>query len=106
VLSATGLTAADLVGFLDTAGNFDAAVHLQNCGPNGNGICQPGQTGNNSLVVGEVVPAPPIGRGLPVLLALGGLLFGAKLVERSKALRRSLGTAIPQAVACYQRFWS
>jgi hypothetical protein len=30
------------------------------------------------------VPAPLIGRGLPVLLAVGGLLFGAKLLERSK----------------------
>lgn len=30
------------------------------------------------------VPAPVIGRGLPVLLAVGGILFGAKLLERSK----------------------
>jgi hypothetical protein len=34
------------------------------------------------------VPAPLIGRGLPVLLAVGGLLFGAKLLERGK--RRGL----------------
>jgi hypothetical protein len=34
------------------------------------------------------VPAPSIGRGLPVLLAVGGLLFGAKLLERGK--RRGL----------------
>jgi hypothetical protein len=40
------------------------------------------------------VPAPPIGRGLPVLLAVGGILFGAKILERSKK-RRSLGAAIP-----------
>jgi hypothetical protein len=91
VLTATGLTAADLAGFLDTAGNFDAAVHLQNCGPN-SGTCQPGQTGNNSLVVGELVPAPPIGHGLLVLLAVGGVLFGGKLLEHSKR-RSSLGTA-------------
>jgi hypothetical protein len=38
--------------------------------------------------VGEVsgqfspVPAPPIDRGLPVVLALGGLLLGIKLWER------------------------
>jgi hypothetical protein len=44
----------------------------------------------------EVVPAPLIGRGLPVLLAVGGLLFGAKLLERSK-MRRSLGAAAPAA---------
>lgn len=42
------------------------------------------------------VPAPLIGHGLPVLLAVGGLFFGAKLLERSKT-RRSLGTDIPHA---------
>jgi hypothetical protein len=42
----------------------------------------------------SVVPAPPIGRGLPVLLAVGGILFGAKILERTKK-RRSLGAAIP-----------
>jgi hypothetical protein len=35
----------------------------------------------------SVVPAPVIGRGLPVALAAGGLLFGAKLVEGSKKRR-------------------
>lgn len=30
------------------------------------------------------VPAPLIGRGPPVLLAVGGVLFGAKLLERSR----------------------
>jgi len=33
------------------------------------------------------VPAPPIGHGLLVLLATGGLLFGAKLFERSNKQR-------------------
>ena len=37
------------------------------------------------------VPAPPIGGGVPVFLAVSGMLFGAKLLERSKK-RRSLGT--------------
>jgi hypothetical protein len=44
------------------------------------------------------VPAPLIGGGLPVLLAVGGILFGAKLLERSKK-RRSLGTAVLNAAA-------
>jgi hypothetical protein len=35
-------------------------------------------------IVASAVPAPLIGHGLPVLLALGGLLFGAKALERSK----------------------
>ena len=47
---------------------------------------------------GVAVPAPLIGRGLPVLLAVGGILFGAKLLERSKT-RRSLRTAVPHATA-------
>jgi hypothetical protein len=37
------------------------------------------------------VPAPLIGRGLPVLLAVGGLLFGAKLLERGKRRRLQFG---------------
>jgi len=40
----------------------------------------------------NAVPAPAIGHGLPVILALGGLVFGAKLWERSKK-RFSVGTA-------------
>lgn len=44
------------------------------------------------------VPAPPIGRGLPIVLAVGGLLFGLKLWERNQN-RRSLGTALPDAAA-------
>jgi hypothetical protein len=31
-----------------------------------------------------VVPAPPIGHGLPIFMAVGALLFGAKLRERNK----------------------
>jgi hypothetical protein len=42
------------------------------------------------------VPAPPIGRGLPVLLAAGGILFGAKLWDRGKR-RSSLGPAALKA---------
>jgi hypothetical protein len=44
------------------------------------------------------VPAPPIGRGLPVFLAVGGMLFGARLVDRNRK-RRLLAAAIPPAAA-------
>jgi hypothetical protein len=44
------------------------------------------------------IPAPVIGHGLPGLLAIGGVLFGAKLFERSKR-RRLLEVAIRQAAA-------
>ncbi len=37
------------------------------------------------------VPAPLIGRGLPLVLAVGGVLFGAKLLERSKKHRLQFG---------------
>lgn len=53
---------------------------------------------NGSAFINEAVPAPPIGHGLPAALAIGGLLFGAKLWERSKR-RGSLGTAMPHAAA-------
>jgi len=49
--------------------------------------------GDISLEVTKTVsvPAPLIGGGVPVFLAVGGILFGAKLLERGKK-RRSLGT--------------
>ena len=47
-----------------------------------------GATADSFTLQIGAVPAPPIGRGLPVLLAVGGLLFGAKLLERGK--RRKL----------------
>ena len=41
-----------------------------------------------TLNIGTVaVPAPLIGRGLPILLAVGGLLFGAKLLQRNEGHR-------------------
>jgi hypothetical protein len=46
----------------------------------------------------RAVPAPLIGGGLPVGLAVGGILIGAKLLERSKK-PRLLGTVIPHAAA-------
>jgi hypothetical protein len=39
------------------------------------------------------VPASLIGHGFPVILVVGGILFGARLVKRSKK-RRPLRTAI------------
>jgi hypothetical protein len=65
--------------------------------PNGSGITFVadiiGSTGNTGPVDATVpVPAPLIGHGLLVLLAVGGVLFGGKLLEHSKR-RSSLGTA-------------
>jgi hypothetical protein len=58
-----------------------------------------GANGNTGPVDVSVVPAPPIGRGLPGILAVGGvLLFGTKLFGRSRK-RGSPGTAIPYAAA-------
>jgi hypothetical protein len=44
----------------------------------------------------QAVPAPLIGHGLAVVLAVGGVLFGSKLLQRSRK-RRSFGTAIRHA---------
>jgi hypothetical protein len=59
-----------------------------------------GDSQNSSLVSGGqvIVPAPEIGHGLPGLVAVGGVLFGFGLWERSRK-RRSLGTVIPHAAA-------
>jgi hypothetical protein len=51
-----------------------------------------------SAQIAGVAPAPSIGRGLPGILAVAGVLFGAGLLERSRK-RRSPGTAIPPAAA-------
>jgi hypothetical protein len=47
---------------------------------------------NFTLQIGAAaVPAPLIGHGLPALLAVGGLLFGAKLLDRGKRRRLQFG---------------
>lgn len=51
---------------------------------------------SDSLIVSVSVPAPPIGHGLLLFLAVGGLLFGGKLYERNTR-QRSLGVAVPHA---------
>ena len=52
-------------------------------------------TGPDFTLVG--VPAPLIGYGLYVLLAVGGVLVGAKLLELSSR-RRSFRATVPQVV--------
>jgi hypothetical protein len=53
-------------------------------------------TSPDTSLPGVPAPAPAIAHGLPVLLAVGGLLFGAKLLERGNK-HRSLGTTTPHA---------
>jgi hypothetical protein len=61
-------------------------------------VCSSNSTTTKCGAGYEPSPAPPIGVGLPAVLGVGGLLFGASLLERSKK-RRSPGTAIAQAAA-------
>jgi hypothetical protein len=67
----------DITSFLNQG--LDAAVHLQNCGPN-SGTCLPGQTGNNSLAVGEL-PGGSVPEPMTIAL-LGSGLFGLGLIRR------------------------
>jgi hypothetical protein len=81
VLSAAGfdLNAVDFANQLNAG--LDAAVHLQNCGPN-SGICEPGLVGANSLAVGEL-PTQPIPE--PVSLVIfGSALAGLGLLGRRR----------------------
>jgi len=56
-------------------------------------LCGTSQTGCTGGLTGPVdaVPAPIIGHGLFVLLAVGGVLFGGKLLENLK--KRNLQAA-------------
>lgn len=56
------------------------------------------QDSNGAPQFAGYAPAPPIGHGLPGILAVAGVLFGAGLFERSRK-RRSPGTAISPAAA-------
>jgi hypothetical protein len=70
-VGAAGITPASFI--TNTTGNFFAVDILS------------GTTGNTGPVDASVaVPAPLIGHGLLVLLAVGGVLFGGKLLESLK----------------------
>jgi hypothetical protein len=99
-----GLTAAGgsfFLGFIGSPGEEFSQTSLSSLvnppnGMTGSPFLIPGYE-VNELVFGpaSVVPAPLIGHGLPVVLAVGGiLLFGAKFSECSRK-RRSRGAAIP-----------
>jgi hypothetical protein len=79
-------------------GTFDLTVPGITSGTSVNSVVFSFGTGPDSTLPGVVVPAPSIGRGLPVLLAICGLLFGVRLLERRRR-RHSFGTAIPDAPA-------
>jgi hypothetical protein len=83
-ISATGLSTTS---FAQNGNSLFFAADIS--GANGN-------TGVVGAPTAVPTPAPPIGRGLPVLLAVGGILFGAKLFERRKK-RGYHGTAVPHA---------
>jgi hypothetical protein len=74
--------------YLDPNGPFQITNTLLNGRVFGGDSLDSGVT--NSTIVAPV-PAPSIGRGLPVLLAVGGILFGAELLKRGKK-RSSVAT--------------
>ena len=60
-------------------------------GPGVIGYITPPQDFGGGVYTLIPVPAPSMGRGFPVVLAVGGILFGAKLLRHNKK-RRLLGT--------------
>jgi hypothetical protein len=97
--------------------DMSSDITSANCNYDGSAICTFDLTGDNFYGVGlyelsginamasdalitavSVVPAPPIGRGLPAVLAVGGLLFGAWAWDRSQK-RRLPGAVIGHAAA-------
>jgi len=73
---------------LDTTATVGSFIATYGCGGTGTGVC----TGNDvfqtvNTNIGLVVPAPIIGHGLFVLLAVGGVLVGGKLLEGFKKHR-------------------
>jgi hypothetical protein len=80
--SGTFASAASALAFNSLG--FDAAAHVANV------------DGSLTGFVAEVVPAPEIGHGVPVLLAVGGMLLGFRLWGRSSK-RRSPGTGTAAA---------
>jgi hypothetical protein len=80
-VSGTFTSASDVL--TANAQGFDAAAHIiaQSGTDNGmTGFAGECTTGSNCTIV----PAPLIGHGLLVLLAVGGVLFGSKLLEGLK----------------------
>jgi hypothetical protein len=80
----------------ESAGAHTLEILITRPFQNGSAGMSPDQFITNIAITSNVVPAPLIGHGLPIILAVGGLLFSARLFERSKK-RRPLGAAIPHA---------
>jgi hypothetical protein len=93
-MTANSVTEANLLtGLPNAAGHMALGTNTACTGFAANGGTGGGTVDNTACVA---IPAPVIGHGPLVLLAVGGLLFGAKLFGRSRNHR---GTAIPYAVA-------
>jgi hypothetical protein len=93
----------ELRGPISLSGGITGNQMLFNFVGTGSSVVRGGgsTTSNNDFQIvsgAHVVPAPLIGHGFPVLLGVGGLLFGAELFGRGTR-RRSLGT--PAAWSIY-----
>ena len=82
----------DLSDFIGT-GTVSTSIEIENEAASGQSLNATFSDGSvtYNYTVPATVPAPLIGRGLPALLSVGGLLFGAKLLERGKRRRLQLG---------------
>ena len=95
ILNAVVDPATTMAGFDNSRISFSSDQILVNW----NGLSyQDGTMVAINFAVPEAAPAPLIGRGIPVVLAISGVLFGANLLGRSKK-SRLLRTAIPHPAA-------
>ena len=84
-------TLGSLVGYTGGSLSPDSNSHVFAAAIGARGVWSPV---SGSLTEHVAVPAPLIGRGLPIALAVSGVFFGVKLLERDRK-RHPLGTQAP-----------
>jgi hypothetical protein len=78
----TGADIAGIVGSFFSSADLDVAVQIT--GLNAFTTVKASDESSNAFEFDVAAPAPPIGRGLPALLAVGGMLLGVKLWGRGR----------------------
>ncbi len=90
----TGADIAGIVGSSFSSANLDVAVEIT--GLTAFTTVTASDESSNAFEFDVAAPAPPIGRGLPVVLAVGAMVFGVRLWGKK---RFSFGAGAPHAAA-------